>query len=95
MKNRKPNRLKGYNYSKNGKYSVTICTKNRSNYFGNITKNITINDEYICNLNHNGQITKQCWLNIPKHFPNAILDEFIIMPNHIHGIIVIDDDTPP
>ncbi len=40
-------------------------------------------------LNKYGEIAKQCWNEIPDHFPNVQLDEFVIMPNHIHGIIVI------
>ena len=41
-------------------------------------------------LSNIGRITKQCWLDIPKHYPNVSIDEFIIMPNHIHGIVVIN-----
>ena len=43
-------------------------------------------------LNEMGKIANQCWLEIPKHFPNSSLDEFIVMPNHIHGIVIIDDN---
>ncbi len=41
-------------------------------------------------LNDAGQIAQKCWLEIPDHYPNVILDEFVIMPNHIHGIIIIN-----
>ncbi|MGC9031155.1 MAG: transposase, partial [Desulfomonilaceae bacterium] len=44
-------------------------------------------------LNDIGEIAKQCWLEIPNHFPNISLDEFVIMPNHIHGIIILNDNT--
>jgi REP element-mobilizing transposase RayT len=44
-------------------------------------------------LNEYGKIVQRCWLEIPQHFPNVRLDEFIIMPNHIHGIIVINNDV--
>jgi REP element-mobilizing transposase RayT len=42
-------------------------------------------------LNDAGKIANKCWLGIPEHFPHVTLDEFIIMPNHIHGIIIIED----
>lgn len=73
-------RLKGYDYSQPGAYFVTIVTHQRQCLFGEI-----VNNEMI--LNDYGKIAAQCWNDIPKHFPNAILDEFVIMPNHIHGII--------
>jgi putative transposase len=43
-------------------------------------------------LNETGGIADRCWRDIPKHFPNVELDEFVVMPNHIHGIIVLTDD---
>ncbi|MEI7425300.1 MAG: hypothetical protein WCK16_00035 [Candidatus Moraniibacteriota bacterium] len=85
IKNRKPTRLKNYNYSENGFYFVTICTKNREEFFGNI-------EHEKMNLNEYGEIAKNCWLEIPNHFPYCVLDEFIIMPNHVHGILVIKND---
>ncbi len=85
-------RLKGYDYSQPGAYFITICTKNRKFLFGNV-----INGKMI--LNDAGQIAQKCWLEIPNHYPNVILDEFIIMPNHIHGIIIINvganNNSPP
>lgn len=88
MKNRKPNRLKNFNYSQNGMYFVTICTKNREHYFGEIIKN----EMHLSNI---GIFTKKCWIEIPNHFPHISLDEFIIMPNHIHGIIEIVNPSEP
>jgi len=76
-------RLQHWNYANNGMYFVTICTENMINHFGNI-----INEKVI--LNKLGNFTKQCWKDIPNHFPFVNLDEYVIMPNHIHGIIVID-----
>ena len=84
LKHRQPNRLSGYNYSWNGLYFVTICTKDRVSYFGDIV-------DFEMRLNECGEITKKYWAEIPKHFPLAKLDEWVIMPNHIHGIILIDD----
>ena len=81
---RKPNRKKYYDYSSSGYYFITICIKNKLFGFGEISENKMILDE--C-----GQITKKCWLEIPNHFPNAKTDEFIIMPNHFHGILIIEN----
>lgn len=77
---RKSIRLKGYDYAQAGLYFITICCQNRECLFGNI-----INGEMI--LNDAGNIANECWLAIPNHFPNVVLHEFVIMPNHIHGII--------
>jgi REP element-mobilizing transposase RayT len=77
---RKSIRLKGYDYTQAGLYFITICCQNRECLFGNI-----INGEMI--LNDAGNIANECWLAIPNHFPNVVLHEFVIMPNHIHGII--------
>ncbi len=78
-------RLKDYDYSQDGSYFVTICTKERELFFGEVQNNKMI-------LNDLGVIAEKYWLEIPQHFENTELDEFIIMPNHIHGIIVIDND---
>jgi putative transposase len=77
---RKSIRLKGYDYSQEGLYFITLCVHERKYLFGKIE-----NGEMI--LNDAGQMAHQCWLDIPNHFPQTILHEFIIMPNHIHGII--------
>ena len=79
----KSTRLQNWDYSNNGYYFVTICTKNKNKYFGEIK-----NKEMI--LNDIGKIAEKCWLEIPKHFDFVVLDEFVIMPNHIHGIIIIN-----
>jgi putative transposase len=76
-------RLHGYDYSLEGAYFITICTKNRNHYFGKI-----FNGEMI--LNDIGIITEEIWFEIRIHYPSAILGAFVIMPNHIHGIIIID-----
>ena len=81
--NPKSNRLQNYDYSSNWWYFITMCTKNRENYFGEI-----INWEMV--LNEYWKIAKKYYLEIPKHFSFVILDEFIIMPNHIHWIIIIE-----
>jgi REP element-mobilizing transposase RayT len=78
-------RLKGYDYSQPGAYFVTIVTHLRQCLFGEIANNEMILNDY-------GKISEQCWNDIPKHYPNAITDEFVIMPNHIHGIIILNDN---
>jgi REP element-mobilizing transposase RayT len=75
-------RLKGYDYSQEGLYFITICVKDMECLFGKIE-----NDEMI--LNAAGKNANECWLKIPEHFPNTILHEHIVMPNHVHGIIEI------
>ncbi|NOR46179.1 MAG: transposase [Candidatus Delongbacteria bacterium] len=80
MRNRQSIRLQSYDYSKAGMYFITICTYNDENLFGRIIDGIMI-------LNDAGMIAHKYWMEITNHFPNVILDEFIIMPNHIHGII--------
>lgn len=42
-------------------------------------------------LNYRGDIVKKCWFDLPNHYPNLILDAFVVMPNHIHGIMIIDN----
>jgi putative transposase len=80
--NRKSIRLKGYDYAQEGLYFITICCQDRAHLFGEI-----MNGEMI--LNDCGEIAQNCWLEIPEHFPNVELHEFVIMPNHVHGIIEI------
>jgi len=78
--NRRSIRLQGYDYSKEGLYFITICTFERQWLFGHI-------DEKRMILNNIGQFARQCWQEIPVHFPDVILHQFIVMPDHVHGII--------
>ena len=78
-------RLPNWDYSSNGAYYITICTKNRECLFGKIV------DEKM-KLNSIGEIVKECWYDLPNHYGNCKLDEFVIMPDHVHGIIIIDND---
>jgi REP element-mobilizing transposase RayT len=71
-----------WDYGDNGRYFITICTSNREYYFGKI-----IGGEM--QLSDIGERATRSWIQIPEHFPFAKLDEFVIMPNHIHGIIII------
>ncbi len=76
-------RLKGWDYGSNGYYFITFCAKDRAHFFGEIEFGKMI-------LNDIGLIAETNWQNIPKQFKYAFLDEFIIMPNHVHGIVIID-----
>ena len=80
-------RLQGYDYSQCGLYFITICTNDRVCLFGKINDGKMI-------LNDGGHIAEKCWLDIPVHFPNALLHEHIVMPNHLHGIIELSDNKP-
>jgi putative transposase len=80
-----PARLKDWDYSSPGWYYVTICTRGMECYFGEIV-------DGKMHRNHIGECAHNCWLDIPKHFKNILLDEFINMPNHMHGIIIINND---
>ncbi len=79
----KLNREKHYNYSSAGYYFITICTKDRESFFGKIAYDKMI-------LNECGEIALKYWLEIPEHFPNAKIGEFVVMPNHFHGIVIIE-----
>ncbi len=76
-------RLQTWDYGNNGSYFITICTKNREHYFGEIINGIM-------QLNEIGKIAEQYWLEIPNHFPFIELGNFVVMPNHTHGILIIN-----
>jgi len=85
-------RLRGYDYSRDGAYFVTICTKNRDCIFGDVVIVETgLRPVSTINLSDIGKIVMECWYDLPNHYSNIVLDEFIIMPNHIHGIIKIQN----
>jgi len=77
-------RLKDYDYSQPGAYFVTICVKGRKLLFGEI-----IDGQMV--INRYGEIVKYTWYDLPNHNDNILLDEFVIMPNHVHGIIIINN----
>jgi REP element-mobilizing transposase RayT len=81
-------RLKEYDYSQAGAYFVTMCTQNRECLFGEIS-------DGKMELNNAGIMAEQCWNEIPKHYPHVGLDACVIMPNHIHGIIMIENGVVP
>jgi len=77
-------RLTGYDYTQNGCYFLTICTRNRECLFGEIQNA----EMFLSNI---GEKVNDCWQEIPKHFPQIVLHEYVIMPNHVHGIIEINN----
>jgi len=82
IKYSRPPRLKSFDYRQPGAYFITINSFYRNNFFGRLSKNLV-------SLNNFGCIASECWKEIPNHFSGVQLDEFIIMPNHLHGIIWI------
>ena len=77
-------RLKEYDYSQPGEYFVTICTYNHDCTLGEIV-------EGEMRLNENGKIVEKFWGQISRHFINVELDQFVVMPNHLHGILTINE----
>ncbi|QNF31572.1 hypothetical protein HUW51_02090 [Adhaeribacter swui] len=75
-------RLKGYDYSQAGAYFITLCTHHREHLFGEVKGGEM-------KLNPFGQIAYENWLKTPQIRPNVALDVFVIMPNHLHGILLI------
>jgi len=81
---RQPRRLPGYDYSNNGAYYVTICIHDRTQrLFGDV-----INDKM--KLSDVGYIVYNQWQQLPERFSHIQLDEFVVMPNHMHGIVIIN-----
>ena len=82
--NNSQRRLQGWDDAASGLYFVTICTQKRQWFFGKITDGEMLKNQM-------GEIAQKDWLSIPAHHKNVILDEFIVMPNHIHGILYLTD----
>jgi putative transposase len=81
-------RLKNHDYGADGWYFITICTHHRENYFGDII----VETQDLASLQPTiiGKIAHQYWMEIPTHFPFVVLDEFVVMPNHVHGLFYFD-----
>lgn len=75
-------RLKGYDYSQEGLYYITICIQNRECLFGDIIAGKMI-------LNDSGKMVEKRWLALTDRFPNVQLHEFVVMPDHFHAILEI------
>jgi REP element-mobilizing transposase RayT len=78
---RRPVRLADYDYAIGGSYFIAICANRKACVFGQVVRGRV-------HLSALGEIVKVCWRAIPKHFPEVMLDESIIMPNHLQGIVV-------
>jgi len=79
-KNRRPVRLTGFDYTSPAAYFVTLCTHRKERYFGSAGGGSM-------NLTEAGRIADECWHEIPTHFPGVLVDSFVIMPNHLHGVL--------
>ncbi len=84
---RKHLRLRGFDYRANCAYFVTICIRDRLNVFG------LVKDDTVA-LSQRGLVARDCWLDIPNHHPHVELDALVIMPNHMHGILLFVGDAP-
>ena len=85
MRYRRDLRLKGYDYRQNGAYFVTICAHQRSCIFGAVRNGAII-------LNARGRIAHAEWRRTERVRPNVQLDAFVVMPNHLHGILLVMED---
>jgi len=83
LHHRRSIRLKGYDYSQAGAYFVTIVTQGRECRFGEVV-------DGAMQLSESGRIAEDCWRAIPDHFPDVELGAFVVMPNHVHGIIILN-----
>ena len=76
-------RLRGYDYSRPGAYFITICAT--THLFGRVRAGETVQSRF-------GEIACECWKSIPDHFPHVRIDTFVVMPDHVHGILFLSDD---
>jgi REP element-mobilizing transposase RayT len=95
-------RLQHWDYGANGAYFITICTQDRQCFFGDIvsdmvvkTPNLGVSKTQSMRLHPIGQLAEQFWMQIPNHFPFVELGNFVVMPNHVHGILIIDRGETP
>lgn len=79
-------RMKNWDYGSNGAYFITICTQNREHFFGDFMDSEFITSEI-------GTLAEKYWMEIPQHFPYIELGNFVVMPNHVHGILIIDKNV--
>ncbi|NOQ52445.1 MAG: hypothetical protein GQ578_09555, partial [Desulfuromonadaceae bacterium] len=81
---RRSPRLPGYDYSAAGFYFVTICVQGRESLLGEIVEGTMVQNDA-------GRVVADVWMTLPQRFPNVTIDEFTVMPNHFHGILVFPD----
>ena len=83
---RQSTRLPHYDYSQPGAYFVTLVTCDRACLFGEVRDGVVW-------LSVMGQIVDRAWRAIPEHFPGVVAAEYVVMPNHVHGVVVIQDEN--
>ncbi len=81
---RRPPRLVGFDYASPGAYFITICTEERSCFFSSL-------NAYQIEKNEIGEAVSECWLAIPQFYSFVVLDVWVLMPNHLHGILWITE----
>jgi hypothetical protein len=85
---RHSHRLRNYDYSQAGAYFVTLCTESRRCIFGDVV-------DGVMTLSDLGKMVQEVWENLPRYRPSIELDVFVVMPNHLHGIVVIQSGGEP
>jgi putative transposase len=80
-------RLPAYDYAQAGAYFVTVCSQNRECVFGDVAQGQMI-------LNSPGQMVESVWRQLPRSYPGVEVDAFVVMPNHVHGVIVLAGPGP-
>ncbi|WP_100335949.1 transposase [Hymenobacter chitinivorans] len=88
-------RLRGYDYGQNGAYFVTICTQHRTRFFGDIIVPDHDWDRAYLHPTPVAALVTAAWQQIPQRFPFVLLDAFILMPDHLHGLLLFDKPTEP
>jgi putative transposase len=83
VRRRRPVRLNGYDYSQAGAYFVTVCVNGSACLLGEVE------DGRMC-LNGHGRTVYGCWEDLPHHYAHVRTDAFVVMPNHVHGIVMLD-----
>lgn len=86
-RHRRSIRLQGYDYTRAGAYFITVCIQGRAGLFGNV-------DDGEMRLNEAGRMVQSVWDEMPSFYPGVDIDEFIVMPNHIHGIVILVGAPP-
>ena len=76
-------RLQGYDYAKNGAYFITVCTWGRRQILGQVRNSAAVHSDF-------GRIVRQCWQDLPRHFAGVAIDCFVVMPDHLHGILLVN-----
>jgi putative transposase len=81
-------RLPGYDYARPGRYFVTFNTKDRGRWLGDVVDGRVVHSKI-------GEVARDFWLQLPASFSNLVLDEWVIMPDHVHGILLLKSPHPP